>query len=404
MAKPVPSPSQQAAIEQEVAQQTNQQNALTESAGLQDAEIARKTEVDNAFKDLFNWYNNDVIGKYDAEKKAINGVFVTSPVVEADITSVAANPPSGRLVPTPPATDIVRITEFDGGGTSIAANYEQKHIADQALVEGYLQTGYPPSSGFNPATAETDASLSGVSTTLKVTDATNPLTIAVNDIIVIEGTSEVAVVKITSVTDDMGGDPPYNFTYGIVFLVAPTGTIASGAELTNFSGFTNAERTAKTATDPVYQNLMDALIDQLEGFINSRLARLTEQLTALNTNQDPDGVADIATAVSDATSNQTFLTNYLVTTDISNTGLASLSSDRASRSAFLTTRLTQITNAYTMQTENYYDARYSTANNRGNTQRGTLRAKSNSQSTKDVMLSLASSLGDSINTLNGILP
>lgn len=404
MAKPTPSPDQIAAIEQTVANQETQQAALTETAGLQDAEIERNTKVDDAFKALFNWYNDAIIGKYDAEKKAINGVFVTSPVVEADIIGVAANPPSGRLVPTPPATAIVRIPEFDGGNTSIAADYEQKHITDQAAVEDVLQNGYPPSSGFTDGTAITASALTGASTTLDVEDPTNPLTIAVNDILVIEGISEVAVVKVTSVTDNMGGDPPYEFTYGIQVLVAPTGTIAIGAELKNFTGFTNGERTAKTASDAAYQGLMDYLIDQLEAEIGKRLLRLAEQITALGANEDPDGVTDIGAATTAATNNQTFLNNYLLTTDISDTGLASLASDRGSRSAFLTTRLAQITAAYTGQTENYYDQRYTTADNRGNTQRGTLRAKSNAQSVKSDMLGLAASLSGSISALNGILP
>lgn len=404
MAKPVATPDQVAAIESTVQDQQTQQAAFTETAGLQDAVIAKATKVDDAFKDLFNWYNDSIIGKYDAEKKAINGIFVTSPVVEADILAVGANPPSGRLVPAPPSTTIVRIPEFDGGNTSVAANYEQKHILDQAAVEDVLQNGYPPSSGFTDGTAITASALTGASTTLDVEDPTNPLTIAINDILVIEGVSEVAVVKVTSVLDNMGGDPPYEFTYGIQVLVAPTGTIAIGADLKNFTGFTNAERTTKTASDAAYQGLLDYLVTSLEAEINKRLLRLAEQIAALGANQDPDGVANIGTATTNASNNQTFLNNYLLTTDVSNTGLTSLSGDRASRSAFLTTRLGQITAAYTGQTENYYDQRYTTADNRGNTQRGTLRAKSNAASVKSDMLALASSLSGSISALNGILP
>lgn len=404
MAKPVATPDQVAAIESTIQGQQTQQAAFTETAGLQDAVILKNTKVDDAFKALFNWYNDAIIAKYDAEKKSINGVFVTAPVVEADILAVAANPPSGRLVPAPPVNNIVRIAEFDGGGTSVAADYEQDHIADQAPIENILQNGYPPSAGFTNGTAITATALTGASTTLDVEDPTNALTIAINDILIIEGVTEVAVVKVTSVTDNMGGDPPYEFTYGIQVLVAPVGTIAIGADLNNFAGFTNAERNTKTPSDARYQGLMDYLVTSLEAEINKRLLRLAEQIAALNLNEDPDGVANINTAKTNAQNNQTFLNAYLVTTDVSDTGLTSISGDRASRSAFLTTRLGQITAAYTGQTENYYDQRYNTANDRGNTQRGTLRAKSNAASVKTDMLALAASLTGSINSLTGILP
>lgn len=402
MAKPTPSPDQIAAIQSTVNDQTTQQAALTETAGLQDAVIDKAMKVDQAFKDLFNWYNDAIIGKYDAEKKAINGVFVTSPVVEADIIGVAANPPSGRLVPTPPSTSIVRIPEFDGGNTSVAADYEQKHITDQAAIENTLQNGYPAAS-FN-VTTETDSALTGASTTLDITDPTAAVGLAPNDIVVVEGITEIAVIKILTITPAVGTPPPYDYTATIQVLVPPTGTIAAGAEFANFTGFTNAERTTKVASDALYQDFLDYLITSLQAEINKRLLRLGEQITALNANEDPDGVANINTAKTNAMNNQTFLNNYLLTTDISNTGLTSLSSDRSSRSGFLTTRLGQITAAYTGQTENYYDQRYTTADNRGNTQRGTLRAQSNAASVKSDMLGMAAGLSGSISALNGILP
>jgi hypothetical protein len=402
MAKPVATPDQIAAIESTVQDQQTQQAAFTETAGLQDAVIEKATKVDDAFKALFDWYNDAIIGKYDAEKKAINGVFITSPVVEADIIAVGANPPSGRLVPTPPAVSIVRIPEFDGGGTSIAADYEQKHILDQAAVEDVLQNGYPAAS-FNPTT-ETDSALTGVSTTLDITDSAMAVGLAPNDIVVVEGITEIAVIKILTITPAVGTPPPYDYTADIEVLVPPTGSIAAGATFANFTGFTNAERTTKTATDALYQDFLDYLVTSLEAEINKRLLRLAEQIAALGANEDPDGVANIGSATTAATNNQTFLNNYLVSTDISDTGLTSLSGDRSSRSAFLTTRLGQINAAYTGQTENYYDQRYTTADNRGNVQRGTLRAKSNAQGVKGTMLGLAASLTGSINALNGILP
>lgn len=403
MAKPIPSPSQITAIESTVAGQTNMQNALNASAALQQPEIDKAALVDEAFKDLFDWYNDKIIGKYDAEKKAINGIYIVAPVVEADILGVGATPPTGRLVPTPPIQDIVRITQFDGGGTASVVNYEQKHILDQADVEDVLVNGYGP--GTFPLTLTTFTSITPTSTTLSLTDTAVPIAIVANQVFIVTDGVNLAVVKCLTITpNDPGPPPPYVSDLTIQLIVPPVGTIAAGQTLDEFTGFTNAERTAKITTDPDFQPLMDYLIDQLEFFINARKARLVEQLSALSTNEDPDGVAAIATATINVNNSDSFLTSYLITTDISNTGLASLSAERIARSSQLTARLSAITAAYTGQTENYYDARYSVANNRGNTSRGTLRAKSNAESVKSNSLAMAASLGTSISALNGILP
>lgn len=404
MSKPIPSPDQLAALNAEIAGNTAQANALTESIPLQQPIIEQKQKVDDAFKALFAYYNDDIIGKYDAERKAINGTFVANPVAESDILGVGSNPPSGRLVPTPPSTDIVRVAEFDAGGyTSTATNYEQKHITDQASVENTLVNGYGP--GTYPMTLETFTSLTPSSTTLSLEDASAAISgIVSGTVFIVLGVGDLAVVKVTSTSVPVGTPPPYKLDLVIELLVPPTGTIAAGANLDSFTGFTNLERTAKTASDPDFQPLMDYLIQELEDRINDRISRLNEQLPALAANQDDDGAADIATATSNVNASKTFLTNYLVTTDISDTGISSLSSERATRSGQLTTRLSQILAAYIGQTEDYYEQRYQTANNRGNTQRGTLRAVENAKAVKTVLQNMAAGLQGANAALNSIIP
>jgi hypothetical protein len=147
---------------------------------------------------------------------------------------------------------------------------------------------------------------------------------------------------------------------------------------------------------------MNYLVNKLQARINDRISRLNEQLTALAANEDPDGVSAISAATANANASKNFLTNYLITTDISNTGLASLSSERTTRSNQLTTRLAQILAAYTGQTENYYDKRYEVANNRGNTERGTLRALKNAQQAQSTLSGMAASLTAANAVLNSI--
>lgn len=404
MSKPIPTAQEIEAIQSTVSSQTTMQNALIESAALQQPEIDKALLVDDAFRKLFDWYNDKIIGKYDIEKKAINGIYVTSPVVENDIINVASNPPTGRLVPVPPIQDIVRIPEFDGGNTSTSTLNEQQHILDQTNIEDVLVNGY--GAGSFPGTLTTNTALTPSSTTLSLIDSATAITsVVANTIFVVSNGGNLAVVKCLTITpNNPGVPPPYVSDLTIELIVAPSGTIASGQTLDSFTGFTNLERTAKITSDPDFQPLMDYLIQQLELYIGNRQTRLTEQLSSLNTNEDPDGIAEISTAIMNIGTSNTFLTNYLLTTDISDTGLTSLSTERTTRSGQLITRLTQINAAYTGQTENYYDMRYSQANNRGNTSRGTLRAKSNAESVKNNNLNMASGLSDSISSLNSILP
>jgi hypothetical protein len=404
MAKPIPSPSQLAALESEIAGNDAQTSALLDSVPLQDPIIAQKQEVDDAFKSLFEYYNESIIEQYDAERKAINGTFVIAPIVEADILGVGSNPPSGRLVPTPPAVDIVRVDEFDAAGyTGLASDYEQKHITDQANTENVLVNGYGP--GSYPVTLETSTPLTSASTTLSLEDASVAISgIIAGTIFLVTDGMDLAVVEVVSTSVPVHTPPPYKLDLVIELLVPPSGTILAGANLSSFTGFSNGERTTKTASNPDFQSLMDYLVQNLEDLIADRISRLNKQLAALALNDDADGVANIATAVSNVNISKVFLTNYLITTDISDTGLATLASERATRSGQLTTRLAQILAAYTGQTEDYYEQRYQTANNRGNTQRGTLRALENAKSVKVTLQAMADGLADANSALGSIIP
>lgn len=404
MAKPIPSGPQLEALNAEVAGNTAQFNAINESIPLQDPIIAQKQEVDNAFKDLFNYYNDAVIKKYDAERKALNGTFIANPVVEADILAVGGNPISGRLAPTPPSVDIVRIAEFDGTAyTSLDPAHEQQHILDQAEIEDVLENGYGP--GTYPITLETASALTPTSTTLDLEDAVAPISgIVAGTVFIVADGGDLAVVKVLNTTVPPGTPPPYLLELDIELIVPPTGTIATGANLDSFTGFTDLERTNKVSTDPDLQPLMDSLITDLEAIIADRISRLNEQLSALATNEDPDAVANITTATNNVNASLTFLNNYLLTTDISDVGLTALANERSLRSGQITARLAQIIAAYTGQTENYYESRYQTANNRGNTQRGTLRLLENAKNVKLTLQGLTGGLAAANAALSSIIP
>jgi len=404
MPAPVLSPAEIAQLQAEKAKQENFRDAMQAAVPAKTARAAELAVADGGFKKFFDYYNDDIIGQYDAERKALNGQYIAAPITEADVVGPAEVDGSVRTTPAMPVTDIVRVAEFDGGPLIVDPLNEVQHISDQADVEDTLVNGYGSGGGFNPATAVTASALTPSSTSLDVNDPTNALTIAINDVFLVVDMGDLAVVKVTSVTDNMGGDPPYDFTYGIELIVPPSGTISAGASLDEFTGFTNGERTAKTASDPDLQPLMDYLIDQLELQINNRIDRLDEQLVALAANQDPDGVAQITTATTNVNTSKNFLTNYLLTTDISDTGLGTLATERGVRSPQITTRLAQIVANFTGQTENYFDRRYQIANDRANTARGTLRLQKATEQSVTELGNYASGAQDAIDAIDALLP
>lgn len=390
-------------LEAEKAKLEDQVTTLNNAVAAKEARAIELSVADGAFKKFFDYYNDDIIGQYDDEYRALNGRFIVSPITEADVVGPATLNATVRTTPSLPQTDIIRVTQFDGGGTSTDLVNESEHISDQASLEDALVNGYPSSGGFNPATAETASSLDSLSTTLDVIDNLNPLTIQIGDVIVVTSGGDFSVVEVTSVTDNSTLPPPYEFTYGIDILIPPSGTIPSGASLSEFTGFDNTERTNKTANNPSLQPLMDSLIASLEDLVNSRILRLNEQITALNNNLDPDAVTEIADTLVDINDSKTFLQNYLITTDISDTGLSSLANERATRSSQITTRVTQINNNYTNQTENYYDRRYQIANDRGNTSRGTLRLQLATEASVDTIGDYAQQAQDAVDAIDALL-
>jgi hypothetical protein len=405
MPKPTPTLDQLEALNSEIAGNTEQSNAIAQSVPLQDPIIEQKQKVDDAFKALFNYYNDSIIKKYDAERKALNGSFIANPIGEADLIAVASNPISGRLAPTPPAVDIVRIPEFDGTAyTSIDPINEQQLILDQEDIEDVLQNGYGP--GSYPTSLETKTALTPTSTTLQLEDASSPISgIAAGTVFLVIDGGDLAVVKVLTATPVTSPPPPpYVLNLTIELIVPPSGTISAGANLYSFTGFTNSERTNKTASNPDFQPLMDYLISILESKINDRISKLNDQLSAVTSNEDPDAVAELASAASNINASSTFLTNYLLTTDISNTGLASLASERGTRAGQVTARLAEILAAYTGQTEDYYEQRYQIANTRGNTQRGTLRLLENAKNVKATLQDLNAGLLSANAALSSIIP
>lgn len=401
MAGPVLTPDEIAQMQKEATKAQAAAQTFTAQIAAQTARAAELAKVDSAFAKFFSYYNTDIIGHYDAEKKAINGIYITNPITEADIQNVGSLG-GGRLQPSLPTTDIIRVVEFDGGGTSTDVGNELQYILDQATQENVLVNGY---GGTAPAmTVQTTTSISSSSTTLSLSD-TSMYSITPGTVLIVSSLSDFAVVQIdTFVMQVSPAPPPYIANCNITILVPPSGTIPAGQSLTAFTGFNNTERTNKTASNPQLQGLMNYLIAQLQAKINSRISVLNTQLTEISANQDPDATAALAQATTDVNTSKTFLTNYLVSTNISNSGLGTLSTERGTRTTQANSRVSAINAAYTGQSKNYYNERYSAANNRGNTSRGSLRLQKAAEQNASTSAGYAATLTDQANAINGVLP
>lgn len=402
MPGPVLTPQEIAQLTKEKAKAESAAATFSAAVAGQQARAAELAVADGAFKKFFDYYNNDIIGKYDLELKAINGITRTAPIIEADIIACASLA-GGRIQPALPATDVIRISNFDGTPTTTDPLNELQFIPDQALIETAVVSGY---GGSTPAaTILTKTVLTAGSTTLQLEDLTTTFSLSPNSVYVVADGGDLCVFKIlTFVMQVSPVPPPYVADLTIEMIVPPSGSIAIGQSLDVFNGFSNGERTTKTASNPQYQPLMNYFVTTLQAKINQRITSLNSQLSAISTNQDPDGIAQLATATTNVNGSKTFLTNYLISTDISDTGLTGLSSERATRSGQASTRVSQINNAYTGQTKNYYDERYNVANNRANTSRGSLRIQKNSEQVAAASAGFAATLTAQAASIDDILP
>jgi hypothetical protein len=399
MPGPTLTDAEKAQCKKEAAKATSAAATFTSQIAAQTARAAELAVVDGAYKKFYDYYNG-IITAYDLERKQIDGQYIAAPIIEQDILDCANG--AGRVVPSLPVIDVVRISQFDGTPLITNPTYELLAITKQADAEDVLVHGY--GSGTYAMTTMTATSLTPTSTTLQLTDASATFTIAPGTVFIVSTLTDFAVVVVdTFVPVTSPVPPPYVANLTIHYLIPPTGTIPAGQQLTAFTGFTNAERTTKTSTDPKLQGLMNYLITKLDAQITARIPFLDAQTSAIGTNQDPDGTAQNANALTNIATSKSFLNTYIITTDISDTGLAGLSSERSTRTTNANARITQIISAYTGRTQNYYNQRYSYANNRANTARGSLRLQQAAASGAATSASYASTLGDQASSLTTLI-
>lgn len=332
-----------------------------------DDQITRFTDGKNLFVDRYNFWDG-YISPFGTERRYLDGVYQTNPLVQQDYDDFLNH--TGRLFG--PDTTVVRIAEFDGGGaTTVDPANEQAQLPNEApirtlLVNGFTTTGFP--SGLT-----TQGPITPSSTTVDVQNSgQTQVSIPVGVFVIIETPSAACLARITSVTENqtpiLTPNPPgppiqtgtlYDYTLGLELHTTTFTSVATGASFTtSWAGFTDLERTHKTASILRYQPIMDDLITQYQAALAPWKTALDNQFNAIS-QQTAENAPDTAYLTAQAQA-RTDLTDYLTTTDISDLGLAVVTGLVTTRGAAIGPRVTWISNRYVSSTA--FDARYKYAN------------------------------------------
>lgn len=413
MAIPVLTPEEQALLEKEFIKQKSIRDGLIESKAAKIQKIAEAQEIDDIFNKFYEYYADTVVTNYDNEWQNLTGRYFPSyfqqvdppgspilipngNITEYDLEQAAIANGYGRLTPTMPDTAIIRIAEFDGGNTGITEDNESDNSLKVLEILDILQNGINGS--VNSAT--TTSTITPTSTQVNISQAPT-VTISAGDEFVVQSGGNVSIIRVTAVNNVITVGPLQTATLVFDFILVPAGNIGSGQTLDTFGGFSNSNRNTKTAGN---QALMDALVDFLDSTVNSWSSNVNAQITALTGNDDTQQVTEIANALVNANSAKTFIDNYSLTLDITDTGITSVQSFTSLRNPQITVRVSEIQNAYTGGAINYYDERYKYANIRANTANGSLRIVKTSEATIDTLDAMIADAQAAMDAIADILP
>ena len=341
-------------------------------------------EVENFQKSTFDVLNDDIIRRYEVERKWLDGQDITAPVVEADLQQFASDG-SGRLDNGGDFAPL-RIPEFDGGPLdALETDNETDLFTEQDNVLDILQNGYSGQITLDP-TAIIQGAIDDSSTSVIIEDDTtvvNP-----DDIIFVAGGGFAALIKVVSstlggfctptATPDTeaqctieGGVWTDTNTINFTYLVKPGGTIPALSPIgqKTFNGFNNTERTSHTASDSDFQPLMDGGLSNLETIFDNRIVALTNEIVEIDANQDDniDLTAKTKAQTSDAAIDGFLGVTPPSTINISDTGITAIDNEKAVRQPEITQRIIDIAAAILngeSGTTSYYDARFDTSEGR----------------------------------------
>lgn len=398
MGIPSPSASQQQSLEQLKAVADAGVTAASDKVAAIETGLVKQQDIEDYQKIRFDALNDDIIGQYEKERKWIDGLAIANPIIENDIQQFANFNQGSRLWNGGDFAP-VRIQQFDGGPlTFLETNNELDLFETQNTLLELLQNGLPNQKTLDNG-AEILSSINSASTTVKITGNIEP--IAVGNVLFCEGGGNFAFMEVTAVRGYCTGeDNPEQTTestcladngtwiqYGEIdftYKIAPQGTIPAGSPIgqKTFSGFTDAERTTKTANDPSFQKIMDSFLNQLDDNFDRRIIAMQNQINAIDANENDD--IDL-TAKSNAQDSINAVNGFLglnppTTIDISDSGIFDINAERDIRKPQAQQRITDI--ATEISNGNFYDLRFNTAEGRCRLNNGSIVLLNDLQSAK----------------------
>jgi hypothetical protein len=386
MGLPTPSPAQTAALTalKDVALAGASATA-GKVAAIQGA-LDKQQDVEDFQKETFDTINDNIIGKYENERRWIDGQDIASKIVETDVQKFANGDDSSRLwnggdfSPT-------RIAQFDGGPlVALEQLNEIDLFTSQDTILQLLQSGYPGQTTISNG-AEIFAEIDGNSNSVRIIN--NLEDIDINDVLFVSGGGNIGLLKVLSVTGYCTGETPAesgvdeptctanggtwteNGDITFEYIITPAGTIPANSSIgqKTFGGFTDTERTNQIASDSDFQGIMNLFLGQLEDVFNNRIAALNNQISAIDSNEDDN--IDL-TAKTNCQTSIAAITALLGVTppgtiDISDTGISDIDDEKDIRRPQALQRIADIAAAIAFGASgalSYYDQRFNTTEGR----------------------------------------
>ena len=337
-------------------------NAGNQSKAL-DMQVQKLQAIQTLDQNTYNFWDG-YINSYWTEQQHLNGFYLSFPVTQTDYDNLLNQ--KGRLYSSK-QLEVVRVPEYEYSGQSSTdpSNELNTALPNEQTWRTTLASGFtnvPIASFYLTRTAVTPTS---TSVTVEYHDQTNvPLPSNLTQVLF----QDTGVSSIPAQVTNVGPMTPYTVGSGtyyqqVLTIALPAGvtftTIPSGSQVLNTGpGFTNAERTTKTASSPYLQPTLNAYIAYYNQACTFWLNVLNQQYAAITGNtaeNNPDVTYD-----NSVQSLIQYLTTYLTTMDVSDTGLAQNKTYNTQRTQAIPNRITWI--AAQLGNANAYNQRYSYAN------------------------------------------
>lgn len=358
---PTADPTQKALLQQlQKLSQTDAVNSGNQITAL-NKQVSDYTNGKNLFQGRYDYWDL-FITRYELERRNLDGQYVGAPLTAADFTQFLAQ--AGRLfnpaLPTPARLAPVRIPEFDGGGLVYdLASDENDARTKETNAANLLKNGF--SSPSFPTGFTTDTTLTPSSTTLDIENSSSAV-IPTGVRIAVSGSGTAAICLVTGVTPQPHVliTDPWIYTLNITVETGGFTPIATNAAVLNsLPGFTNAERTAKVASIPSRQGILNGMISSYSAAVTTWKNLLQNQRNAIvsMTTEDAPDTAYVANQL--AALNQ--LIAYFPAVLVSDAALNANQTLNTSRGSAITARIPWIAARLSAAQTKAYDQRYTYA-------------------------------------------